>query len=107
MYQLTAVYAHPGDPEAFVAHYRDKHAKIAAQLPDVRFYDWHVCESLDGSTPAYFLAAIVQWDSKEAAVASLGSGVGQQAVADMANFAEAGCEMHFGEVTVVVPATNA
>jgi uncharacterized protein (TIGR02118 family) len=103
MYQLTAVYAHPADPDAFVAHYRDTHAKIAAQLPDVRFYDWHVCESLDGTRPPYFLAAVIQWDSKESALASLGSEIGQRAVADIPNFADAGCEMQFGEVAVEVP----
>lgn len=102
MYQLTAVYAHPADPDSFVSHYRDKHAKISTQLPDVLFYDWHVCETLDGSSPPYFLAAVIQWESKEAAVASLGSEAGQRAVADLANFAEAGCEMQFGDVTVEV-----
>ncbi len=44
----------------------------------------------------------MQWESKEAALASLGSDAGQRAVADLANFAEAGCEMQFGEVTVEV-----
>ncbi|MFF7945147.1 EthD family reductase [Nocardia gamkensis] len=106
MYQLTALYPQPADPNAFVTYYRDVHARIAADLPDVRFFGWHVCESLDGSTPTYFLVAVVQWDSKEAAVASLGSEVGQQAIADLANFAEAGCEQHFGEVTVVVSSAN-
>ncbi|BBF99379.1 MULTISPECIES: EthD family reductase [Pseudonocardia] len=103
MYQLTAVYAHPADPESFVAHYRDTHAKIAAQLPGAAFYDWHVCETLDGSTPPFFLAAVIGWESKDVAIASLGSDVGQRAVADLANFADAGCEMQFGEVTVEVP----
>lgn len=64
MYQLTAVYSHPSDPEAFVSHYRDQHAKIASQLPNVLFYDWHVCETLDGATPPYFLAAVRQWESE-------------------------------------------
>jgi uncharacterized protein (TIGR02118 family) len=104
VYQLTAVYAHPADPEAFVAHYRDTHSRIAAELPDIRFYDWHVCETLDGSTPAHFLAAVMQWDSRDAALASLASEAGERAVADLANFADAGCDMQFGEVTVVTPA---
>lgn len=103
MYQLTAVYAYPADPDAFVAHYRDVHAKIGAELPDVRFYGWHVCETLDGSRPAHFLAAVVQWDSKDAAVASLASEAGVRAVADLANFADAGCDMQFGEINLEVP----
>lgn len=106
MYQLSAVYAHPEDPESFVAHYRDNHAAIARMLPDVRYYNWHVCETLDGSQPPYFLAAVIQWDSRDSALASLNSEVGKQAVADQGRFAQAGCDMQFGEIVVEVP-TNA
>ncbi|GLZ50276.1 putative ethyl tert-butyl ether degradation protein EthD [Actinomycetospora sp. NBRC 106375] len=103
MYQLTAVYAHPQDPDSFVTHYRDTHAEIARALPDVQYYNWHVCETLDGTRPPYFLAAVIQWESKEHALASLDSEEGKRAVADLANFAQAGCEMQFGDVTVEVP----
>ena len=99
MYRLIANYAHPADHDAFVAHYRDVHAKLAAKLPDLRAFGWGVCETPDGSRPAHALIAVLDWDSKEVAQASLGSPAGEEAVADLANFAQAGVDMEFLEVT--------
>ncbi|MDL5158632.1 EthD family reductase [Actinomycetospora termitidis] len=99
MYRLTASYHHPADRDAFVTHYRDVHAKLAAKLPDVRSFSWGVCETPDGSQPPHALVAVLDWDSKEAAQASLGSEEGQAAVADLDNFAQAGVDMEFQELT--------
>ncbi|GAA4826375.1 hypothetical protein GCM10023201_11290 [Actinomycetospora corticicola] len=101
-YRLTASYHHPADKEKFVAHYRDTHAPLAAKLPDVRSFTWGVCETPDGSQPAHALVAVLDWDSKEAAQASLGSEPGQAAVADLDNFARAGVDMEFQEITTTV-----
>ena len=78
MYRLTANYAHPADHDAFVAHYRDVHAKLAAKLPDLRAFGWGVCETPDGSKPAHALIAVLDWDSKEvgAGLARLAGGGG-------------------------------
>lgn len=102
MYRLTASYAHPEDHEAFVAHYRDTHAPLAAKLPDLRAFTWGVCETGDGSRPAHALVAVLDWDSRDQALAALGSPAGEAAVADLATFAQAGVDIEFHEVRTVV-----
>ena len=101
-YRLIAAYAHPVDHDAFVAHYRDVHAPLAAKLPDVRSFTWGLCETPDGSQPRHALVAVVDWDTREAAQAALSSEVGQAAVADLQNFATAGVDMEFVEVNTSV-----
>jgi uncharacterized protein (TIGR02118 family) len=100
MYQLTASYAHPEDPEAFLEHYRTKHAPLGREFPKARFFGWTICETADESRPPHFLIAVVQWDSKEDALAALASPAGQAAVADLANFAGAGVDIDLGELQV-------
>lgn len=98
MYQLTASYAHPEDPDAFLAHYRTTHAVLARKIPQVRSFGWKVCESADGSRPPHFLIAMLRWDSKDDALAALTSPEGEATVADLANFAGAGVDIDLGEV---------
>ncbi|MGH3439764.1 MAG: EthD family reductase [Sciscionella sp.] len=100
MFQLTASYAHPENPDAFLAHYRGTHAPLALGFPKVRAFDWTICESADGSRPPHFLIAAVRWDSKDDALAALASPAGEAAVADLANFAGAGVDIDLGEVNV-------
>lgn len=100
MYQLTAVYAHPEDPEAFLKHYRDVHIPLAAKLPNVRDVGWIRCETPDGTKPAHFVVAVLRWDSKQDALAALGSPQGEATVADLDNFAGAGVDIEFGEVNI-------
>jgi uncharacterized protein (TIGR02118 family) len=101
-YRLTAAYAHPADHDAFVAHYRDVHAPLAAKLPDLRSFTWGVCETPDGSRPAHVLVAVLDWDSREAAQAALSSAEGEAAVGDLPNFAQAGVDLEFQEVNTSV-----
>lgn len=98
MYQLAVIYAHPESPDAFLEHYRTKHAPIARTFPKLRSYTWAVCETPDGSRPPHFAVARLAWDSKEDALAALGSPAGQAAVADLPNFASAGVDLELGEV---------
>lgn len=98
MYRLTASYAHPADPDALVAHYRDVHAKLGAKLPELRSFGWGVCETPDGTKPAHALVAVLDWDTKEAALAAFDSPAGKEAVADLQNFAQAGVDLEFQEV---------
>jgi uncharacterized protein (TIGR02118 family) len=102
VYQLTAVYAHPADPAAFVEHYRTTHAPIAKEFPKLRSFGWTLTETADGSPPPHFLIAVLTWDSKDDALAALGSPAGEAAVADLANFAQAGVDIELGEVVVEV-----
>ena len=99
MYQLTASYAQPTDPTAFLEHYRTTHVPIARQLPNLRSYQWIVCQTPDGSPPPpHVLIAVLHWDSQQDAMEALGSSTGQQAVADLATFAQAGVDLEFGDV---------
>lgn len=98
MYQLVASYAHPSDPDAFLQHYREKHVPMARALPDVRFLGWQVCESPDGSSPPHFVVSVLQWKSKDDALAALGSPAGEAAVGDLQSFAGAGVDLDLGEV---------
>ena len=98
MYQLTASYAHPADPDAFLEHYRGKHVPIAREFPKARFFGWTICETADGSRPPHYLIAVVHWDSRDDALAALASPAGKAAVADLANFASAGVDIDLGEV---------
>ncbi len=93
MYRVVVEYHHPADPEAFLAHYRSTHAPIAQQMENLSAYTWGVNEMPDGSQPERFLTAVLDWPSKEAALADLGSQVGQEGTADMATFAQAGVSM--------------
>jgi len=100
MYQLTATYAHPESPDAFVEHYRTTHAPLARELPKLTFFGWTVCETADGSRPAHFAIAVLHWDTKQDALAALASPTGEAAIADFANFAGAGVDIELGEVHV-------
>lgn len=100
--RLTAVYAHPDNPDAFLDHYRTKHAPIARDFPKLRSFGWTVCETADGSRPPHFVIAVLQWDSKDDALAALASPTGEAAIADLANFAGAGVDIELGEVQVEV-----
>lgn len=102
MYQLTASYAPPENPEAFLEHYRVKHVPLARAFPKVRAFDWIICESADGSHSPHFVIAVVRWNSKDDALAALASPAGQAAVADLANFASAGVDIDLGEVQAEV-----
>lgn len=86
MYRLTAIYDHPSDPEKFLRHYREVHAVLATELPKLRNYEWGLTELPDGSKPARFLVAVLDFDSKEDALAALQSPEGEAASADIANF---------------------
>lgn len=100
MYRLTATYDHPADPERFLKHYREVHAVLASKLPKLKNYEWGLCEEPDGSKPAHFLVAILDWDSKEDALEALQSPEGEAGTADIANFTTPDeFQMVFSEVT--------
>jgi uncharacterized protein (TIGR02118 family) len=102
VYRIVVNYNHPEDPQAFLEHYRTTHAPLAKNLSGLSGYTWGVAESLDGSQPPYFVTAVLDWPSKEAALADLGSAEGQAASADMGNFAQAGVSMYAQELETVV-----
>jgi len=97
MYRITASYLHPADPDAFLAHYRAVHDPLTRTMPGLAAFEWGVCETPDGSTPPYFVVAVLTFDDRGTALAALGSPEGQAGAADMANFAVAGVEVTMWE----------
>lgn len=102
MYRVVVNYHHPEDPQAFLEYYRSTHAPLAKNLAGLSAYTWGVAETLDGSQPPFFVSAVLDWPSKDAALADLGSEQGQAASADMANFAQAGASMYALDLESVV-----
>ena len=102
MYRVVVNYHHPEDPQAFLEYYRSTHAPLAKNLAGLSAYTWGAAESLDGSQPPFFVTAVLDWPSKDAALADLGSDQGQAAAADMANFAQAGASMYALDLESVV-----
>jgi uncharacterized protein (TIGR02118 family) len=102
-YQLTVLYHHPDDAEAFDRYYDEKHVPLASKLPGLRSYTASRPQpGPDGARPAYHLVAVLTWDSAEAHQEAVGSPEGQAALADVAKFATGGVEILSGPVTVVV-----
>jgi uncharacterized protein (TIGR02118 family) len=102
VYRIVVNYHHPEDPQAFLEHYRGTHAPLGKRLERVSSYTWGPCETLDGARPEFFVTAVMEWPSKDDALADLGSPQGAEAQADMANFAQAGATMVAHETETVV-----
>ena len=102
-YQLTALYHHPEDVEAFGRHYDGTHVPLVTKLPGLRSYSVsRPGPDADGKQPPYYLIAVLTWDSLEAFQAAVSSGEGQATLADLSNFAGAGVEMCTGPSNAVV-----
>jgi len=88
---LMAFYPQPQDPEKFDAYYWKTHVPLAKKMPGLKKFEVSkgTVQSADGKTP-YYLVALLEWDSMEALQASLASKEGQEAAADVANFAPEG-----------------
>jgi uncharacterized protein (TIGR02118 family) len=103
MYRLTVVYDHPDEPEQFLKHYREVHAPLTAKLPNLLAFEWGVCETPNGAKPEYFVIAVLDWETKEDALASLATSVGRESSADLRKFAKPGqFHMSFADVAKVV-----
>lgn len=94
MYRIVATYNKPDDPEAFLEHYRTSHAVKTAKLPGLLQFSWGVAETPDGSEPAQFLVAVLDFEDQQAAVAALSSPEGSDAVADMEQMPHSGFMMN-------------
>lgn len=88
MHDIIVLYAQPADPEAFDAHYRDTHVALVEGLPLLQEFSWGHAENETDAD--YYLVARMTYADADAAAASMASPQGKAAVADLANFAEAG-----------------
>jgi uncharacterized protein (TIGR02118 family) len=104
MIQLTALYAHPQDPDAFDRYYQEVHAPLARQLPGLKGYTAHKPASVNPQERSpYYLIADLYFESPEALSAAFASAEGQAAAGDLQNFATAGVTLVTGEVQVYDP----
>jgi uncharacterized protein (TIGR02118 family) len=102
-HQLTALYHHPEDVEAFDRYYDGTHAPLATKLPELRSYTVsRPGVDADGKQPPYHLIAVLTWDSVESFQAAVTSAEGQATLADLSNFAGAGVDMCTGPSNAVV-----
>ena len=98
-YQLTVLYHHTDDADAFDRYYDETHVPIATALPGLRSYTVsRPGPGPDGAPPPYHLVAVLTWDSAEAFQEAFGSAEGQAAVADVPKFATGGAELLTGPV---------
>ena len=94
MAKIVVLYKKPADAAAFEAYYFGTHTSIAKKVPGLRRYEVSAgpVGTPQGDSP-YHLAAILSFESAEALQGGLGSVEGQAAVADLANFAQAGVDI--------------
>ncbi len=101
-YQLTVVYHHPDDVDAFDRHYAEHHAPLAASIPGVRSYTTSRPDPGPDGARAEHLVAVLLFDDAEAFAAGMGSETGQAAAADVPTFATGGASLMSGEVVTYV-----
>jgi uncharacterized protein (TIGR02118 family) len=102
-YQLTVLYHHPDDAQAFDRHYDGTHVPLAARIPGLRSYTVsRPVADPDGNRPAYHLVAVLTFDDEAAFGAGMGGPEGRAALADLPNFAGAGTSILTGPMTTVV-----
>lgn len=98
MMKLTVLYGSPTDEAAFDAHYEGVHAPLARKIPGLQRFEHGKPTTLDGSPSPYYLMAELWFDDAAAFGAAMGSPEGQEAAADIGNFAAGGATMLLTEV---------
>jgi uncharacterized protein (TIGR02118 family) len=102
-FQMIGMYRTPEDVAAFDHHYETVHAPLAATLPGLRAFTMtHPAPIADGEPAEYHLVSTLTFDDEAAFAAALGGEIGQQAVADLPNFAAAGVTILTGPVTTAL-----
>ena len=101
MFQLTVLYGHPQDAEAFDRYYEQTHVPLAQKIPGVKGFTATKTASLSPQEESpYYLIAILYFESQQAMGAAFQSPEGQAAAADVQNFATGGVTMLAGGVQV-------
>jgi uncharacterized protein (TIGR02118 family) len=100
--QVLALYNMPIDPTAFEQYYHGTHIPLAKRMPGLRSYviNKGPLASGDGSS-AYYLVALLSFDSMDTLQAAIASPDGQAIVADLPNFATGGVTILTYETQVV------
>ena len=90
MPRLIALYNAPEDADAFDAHYRDVHAPIVRQYPNLRDMRVTRTDGVAGRPPDYYMAAEMAFDTRADLEAALASDPGRDSGRDLRSFASAG-----------------
>ncbi|MCK8670949.1 EthD family reductase [Rhodococcus sp. HM1] len=91
--QISVCYGVPKDPKAFDEYYRTTHIPLAAKVPGLSGFAWGKCKSLDGSAPAHYAVAYLQFDTEDDLKKGLASPEMREAGRDLRNFATGGSTM--------------
>jgi uncharacterized protein (TIGR02118 family) len=103
MIRLLVLYGHPQDPAAFDRYYRDVHIPIAKRMKGLKKWTvGKVSGTPGGDPPAYYYVADLYMESREDFEQLLGSPEGQDAVADVPNYATGGVTFLYTEVEEIV-----
>jgi uncharacterized protein (TIGR02118 family) len=99
MVKLVLLYGFPKDQKAFEDYYYNQHLPFAQQkMHNVRQAEMgKVVGTPDGSPPPYYRIAQMSYDSLQDLQASIDSGDGQAALADLAHFATGGVTIFLTE----------
>ncbi|WP_039797530.1 EthD family reductase [Nocardia araoensis] len=101
-YQITICYGKPDDPVTFHEHYRTMHIPLARKVPGLVGYTFAKCSSLDGSEPAYYAVAQLQFDTEDDLQQALTSPELRAAGRDVRNFATGGVAMYIQSIQSVL-----
>jgi uncharacterized protein (TIGR02118 family) len=102
MAMLIALYGTPDDAVAFDQYYFQTHVPIAKRLPGLRSYQVTRGPVLSTNGPsAWYLVAMLAFDSMQAIQAAIASPEGQATAADLGNFATGGVELMFGDTATL------
>ncbi|MGQ4618860.1 EthD family reductase [Nocardia sp. R7R-8] len=100
-YQIAVCYGRPTDTAAFDEYYRTTHVPIADKVPGLTGFTFAKCRSLDGTEPAYYAVAQLQFDTEEDLQNALSSAEMRAAGKDVRNFATGGVTMYIQNVESV------
>lgn len=101
MFQLTVLYGHPQDPQAFDSYYAQTHAPLAQKIPGLKGFTTTKPSALSPQEQSpYYLIASLYFDSPQAMQAAFQSPEGHAAAGDVQNFATGGVTMLAGGVQV-------
>jgi uncharacterized protein (TIGR02118 family) len=104
MYRLTVLYGHPDDPAEFDRYYREVHIPLARKMKGLKGWTIGKSESdEEGEPPPYYMIVGLYADTRADLEAILDSPEGQDAVADVPNFATGGVKFMFDAEEVLIP----
>ncbi|MGY2093437.1 EthD family reductase [Nocardia gipuzkoensis] len=101
-HQIAVCYGKPTDPTAFDKYYRTTHVPLVNKVPGLVGLTFAKCRSLDGSEPAYYAVAQLQFDTEDDLQQALSSSEMRAAGKDVRNFATGGVTMYIQNVESVL-----